>query len=224
MTNRRDFLQIGLTASTLSTFTPSLSALPLVAAGAPRIPLYKVVYDRRYRDSAAFAQRIAAHLATGQYPRPEVGNGEVLQAITGDITPFWYKELDAIWRREPLALAGMTAHGPLFCLERLAWEKGMRVVWRCEHRAQPGGIITHTMSGPDTMLGASRSGVQSIIRSDSNWSEGVAALLLECPLGQSALGQQTLTAPLTTAVQQDGVVDAFADPLISWIIAPARRA
>jgi hypothetical protein len=45
--------------------------------------------------------------------------------------------LRAAWTKQPVAIAGLTAHGPLFCLERLAWDHGMRVVFRAEH---PAGI------------------------------------------------------------------------------------
>ena len=57
--------------------------------------------------------------------------------MAGDMTRFWYDDLYHRWRQAPVAIAGLTAHGALFCLERLAWEKRMRVVYRREHSPEP---------------------------------------------------------------------------------------
>jgi hypothetical protein len=115
MTSRREFLKAGLVAS----------ALPLAAraeradsfSGGPAVPLYKVLYDTRFEASTAFARRAEAR-------------GIAVHAMTGDMTRFWYDDLYHRWRLGPAAIAGLTAHGPLFCLERLAWEQRMRVVHR----------------------------------------------------------------------------------------------
>ena len=55
-----------------------------------------------------------------------------MHGIRGDITDLWFHDLDPQWKKQPVAIAGLTAHGPLFCLERLAWDHGMRVVSRVE--------------------------------------------------------------------------------------------
>jgi hypothetical protein len=114
MTNRREFLKAGLVASAL----PAVAGAELagVLAG-PAVPLYKVLYDTRFAASAAFARRAEAR-------------GIAVYAMAGDMTRFWYDDLYHRWRQGPAAIAGLTAHGPLFCLERLAWEQRMRVVYR----------------------------------------------------------------------------------------------
>ena len=88
-----------------------------------------MVYDTRFPASVAFARRAAAR-------------GFALHAIAGDMTRFWYDDLYHRWRAGPAAIAGLTAHGALFCLERLAWEQRMRVVHRREHA--PGGTESLT--------------------------------------------------------------------------------
>jgi hypothetical protein len=79
-----------------------------------------VLYDRRFTEAVAFGDEARQHGA------------EVL-GFGGDITGFWYTDLSLRWRQSPVAIAGMTAPGPLFCLERWGWDHGLRVVSRVEH-------------------------------------------------------------------------------------------
>jgi hypothetical protein len=115
MTSRREFLKAGLVASAL----PAVARAELVdsLACGPAVPLYKVLYDTRFSASVGFARRAEAR-------------GIAVYAMAGDMTRFWYDDLYHRWRQGPAAIAGLTAHGPLFCLERLAWEQRMRVVYR----------------------------------------------------------------------------------------------
>lgn len=81
--------------------------------------LYRVVADVRFAESAAFGLEAERH-------------GVPVVRITGDITEFWFNDLSLRWKDDAIAIAGMTAHGPLFCLERFAWDYGLRVVERAE--------------------------------------------------------------------------------------------
>lgn len=119
MPNRRDVLRGGII----------LTGLPLVARAAwdssdvsraAHTP-YRVLFDDRFAESRRFGAEVARL-------------GGAVRGFGGDVTNLWYEELDLRWRKEPVAVAGMTRHGPLFCLERLAWDVGMRVVYRAEHR------------------------------------------------------------------------------------------
>lgn len=206
MTNRREFLQIGMAASAW----PIAAQATTLSTGNKVVPFYKVVFDTRYQDSQKFANQMKVQ-------------GVPVHGITGDITPFWFKELDAIWKKEAVAVAGMTAHGPLFCLERLAWDQGLRVVYRAQHTPQSGNIIEHTLSAPESMVDKSRSGTLALGGLDKNWAEGVAKLMQECPLGHVALDESVLTMPVSEMSRDSADVDSFADPLISWIIAPAKK-
>ena len=123
MNSRREFLQAGIAAS----------VLPLAAAGSSLSPsqrderanFYKVIFDERFPTSVAFGLEWIAR-------------GAAVHAIRGDITDLWFHDLDVQWKKRPVPIAGLTAHGPLFCLERLAWDHGMRVVSRVEQYARDG--------------------------------------------------------------------------------------
>jgi hypothetical protein len=84
---------------------------------------YKVVSDVRFADGDAFANE-AERL------------GASVVRINGDITDFWFNDLSIRWKKSSVAIAGLTAHGPIFCLERFAWDHGLRVVFRDEHRSE----------------------------------------------------------------------------------------
>src|SRR5689334_15407428 len=140
MTSRREFLQAGLTASALLPVGARANFVG-VEARSPVLPMYKVLHDTRFAASVAFARRAAAR-------------GVAVHAMTGDMTPFWYDDLYHRWRQEPVAIAGLTAHGALFCLERLAWEQRMRVIYRGEHAAAAGGYVVHRFEGPAQLAAA----------------------------------------------------------------------
>jgi hypothetical protein len=88
------------------------------------MPILGVVYDTRFHESRVFAERSRAL-------------GLRAHAIAGDMTRLWYDEIYPHWQQRPTALAGLTAHGPLFCFAELARDVGMRVVFRAELTADP---------------------------------------------------------------------------------------
>ncbi len=98
-----------------------------IAGSTPALtePFYKVIVDERFPASVAFGEEWKAR-------------GAAVHAMRGDITDLWFHDLDRQWKKQPLAIAGLTAHGPLFCLERLAWDHGMRVVSRVEQPSRDG--------------------------------------------------------------------------------------
>jgi hypothetical protein len=122
MASRREFLHAGLVASLLPVGIQASEPAAQDAAPqdrVPRVSYYKVIFDERFPASVAFGEQWKA-------------GGAPVHAIRGDITDLWFHDLDAQWKKQPVAIAGLTAHGPLFCLERLAWNHGMRVVSRVE--------------------------------------------------------------------------------------------
>jgi hypothetical protein len=123
MASRREFIQAGIAASVL----PMTVAGRTVAASqrADESNFYKVIFDERFPASVAFGEAWKAR-------------GAAVHAIRGDITDLWFHDLDLQWRNRPAPIAGLTAHGPLFCLERLAWDRGMRVVSRVEQPSDDG--------------------------------------------------------------------------------------
>ena len=198
MTNRREFLQIGIAATTLPLAAQAARAANLADASTDHVPLYKVLYDLRFPQSVAFAQRVTSR-------------GVDVHAIEGDMTRFWYDDLHYRWQRAPAAIAGLTAHGPLFCLERLAWDHGMRVVFRAEHKFAGSACVAHELTGPIVML----HGTGPFDAHD--WVEHMADLVTQCPSGRAEIARTFRSSAVpTTALLQDS--------LYSWVIAPASRA
>jgi hypothetical protein len=128
MVSRRDFLVSGIAVSAL----PVVAGVASARAAVPVLPelssapIYKVIYDQRFPASVAYGQEAKRR-------------GLAVHAIQGDITDVWYHDFYPMWKKRPAAIAGLTAHGPIFCLERLSWDFGMRVTFRDE---RPGGLIS----------------------------------------------------------------------------------
>ena len=196
MTSRREFLQIGATASALSFAGRAAwgAGLSLHDSSASSVALYKVLYDTRIPASVAFARRAESR-------------GVPTYAMTGDMTRFWYDDLYHRWLAEPAAIAGLTAHGPMFCLERLAWDQGMRVVFRAEHTPSENGLIHHAFTGPADVLHEAQK-----LAAGSSWCEGLADIAMRLPNGRNEIDSATAELP------------PHADALYSWVIAPAKRA
>jgi hypothetical protein len=140
MTTRRAFLQAALAVPLLPmALRPSaLAAPPVRIAAVPAFGerLYTVLCDERFEGAVTFANALAKR-------------GVPVTHFRGDITEFWYRDLSLLWRRHPIALAGATTHGPLFCLERWAWDHGLRVTYRRVLSEAPGdGALTGWIIAP----------------------------------------------------------------------------
>ena len=195
MTSRRKLLQAGLLVAALPAAASSNLAAPDRAL--PTVALYKVLYDTRFAASVAFARRAEAR-------------GLAVHAMRGDMTSFWYDDLYHRWRQSPTAIAGLTAHGALFCLERLAWEQRMRVVYRGVHKAAGDGGVAHRFEGPSPLL---TQAIDSV--AEPAWAAAIADVVAACPLTgrqQSARGLTRAAAPPPSG-----------DELFSWVIAPVHR-
>ncbi len=124
MVSRRTILQGAIAATSLPlvagvAWAPSRS--PAAATAALDHPsLYKILFDERFAAAKAFA-------------REAQWRGQPVQGFDGDITNVWYHDLQPRWQKERAAVAGLTAHGTLFCLEHLARDARMRVIHRTEH-------------------------------------------------------------------------------------------
>jgi len=185
MTSRRELLKAGLAAAAWPAAVRAGSA----RVSAPTVPLYKVLYDTRFPASIEFARRATVR-------------GLAVQAMAGDITRFWYDDLYHRWRKEPVAIAGLTAHGALFCLERLAWDQRMRVVYRGEHLMAP--EVVHRFDGPEPLVSVARGAV-----AEPGWATALADVVAACPSEPKARAPATEAAVTRSA-------------LFSWVIAPVR--
>ena len=117
MASRRKFIQTGVAAAVLPLVAPAVGFAEQPFASASLF--YKVIFDHRFPASVRFGLEMEAL-------------GAPVHGIHGDITDLWFHDLYHRWKHEPAPLAGMTAHGAVFCLERLAWDQGMRVLSRTE--------------------------------------------------------------------------------------------
>jgi hypothetical protein len=199
MTSRREFLQIGLTATAWPLAPAAVRAAQEISS-AP-LPLYKVIFDRRFRASVEFADRARSL-------------GLAVHGIDGDMTRFWYDELYHEWKKGPAAIAGLTAHGPMFCFEQLARDQGMRIVFRAEHK-RGGAGVEHSLTGPLAMLNES----MALNDSGAHWAACMADVVAHCARGRAEI---TSTGAVSPGVEL--VLDHGSEALYSWIIAPALEA
>jgi hypothetical protein len=211
MTNRREFLQIGIAAASVWPLAAEADPVraPVVAPAAARsaLALYKVVYDVRFPPSAAFARR-AAEL------------GAVVHAIEGDMTRLWYDDIYRRWQQGAAAIAGFTAHGPLFCFEQLALDQGMRVALRVQHTVAPGGCVDHEISGPVGLVDDARRAVAC-----TDWSARMAGVVMRCPGACTGMASASGRTPGAAAgIDSDSLRSTLcSSTLYSWVIAPAVR-
>jgi hypothetical protein len=122
----------------------------------------------------------------------------------------WYDELYHRWRRGPAAIAGMTPARVAFCLQGLAQEAGLRLVFRAEHVPASDGRLSHRLTGPAAVL--ERAGLLN----GSDWAAGAAQLVRHCP------AQFTAQSVALTSAAASGF--AFREALVSWVLAPPARA
>ena len=139
MPNRREFLQTGAAVSAIAA-NGVISGAEGAARDARSSGLRRAIYDDRYVEGRWFAAVIGEH-------------GVPTRALDGgDITRFWYDELDPLLKREARAVAGFTQFGPMFVVEQLALERGMQLALRVEHRTSADGTLRHSFSGPRETL------------------------------------------------------------------------
>ena len=114
MANRRELIKAGLAASVLP-----MDLIARQARAQAPLAIHRAIYDERFDAGHAFAVQARRR-------------GWSVRAIRGDVTDLWFNELSVRWKQSPAPIAGLTAKNSLFCLERLAWDAGMRVVSRAE--------------------------------------------------------------------------------------------
>ena len=198
--SRRTFLQAGLAASVLPGTVSGV--VGRVATGAARIGepaavhrVYKAVWDRRFPQGAGFSQEAERR-------------GVTTVAIDGDITDFWFHDLSLQWKNIPVIVAGLTAHGALFCLERWAWDHRMRVVFRGEHQPLDRQRVGHLMAGhPAAVAQAS-----VLMSEEADWERQIARVITTCPAGSFSPETAWIATPSSSR-------DGSAEPLFSWVIA-----
>jgi len=131
MVLRREFMQLSLGAAAGSLLPlPLLAEVPAWRSGSA-LPLFKLLHDTRQPDSLSCSRALGRQLLGGLQNQYSLQNQHsLLQPVHGDVTRFWYDQLQPAWRQQRAALAGTTLPDVLFCLEQLARDHGLRVLWR----------------------------------------------------------------------------------------------
>jgi hypothetical protein len=202
MPSRREFIQAGIAASVVPIAFPIQDPVRAavdaeVAAPHSHRPL-RVVCDMRSRHSADVAQE--AQLL-----------GLTVVRTNGDITDFWFNDLAPLWKVSAVPIAGLTTQGPLFCLERFAWDHGLRVVFRGVHRFDESGHVEHTLTGCFRTVASAHSAFMG-----DNWPFHIARLLNSC-----AAAPDTASTTVRSALAREHAGD-IDDTLFSWVIAPKQ--
>ena len=227
MPNRRQFLQTGAAVSAIAA-NGMISGAKGTARDARSSVPGRAIYDDRYVEGRRFAEVIGEH-------------GVPTRALDGgDITRFWYDDLDTLWKREAIAVAGFTQFGPMFVVERLALERGMQLALRVEHRTGTDGTLRHSFSGPRETLALAA----EFPALHSDWPALIA--ILACGIGvdgspphnvelaatgsalrlsaSAAAGAASIIHYYTPIAEQQGYGPALDGPLYSWVVAPRARA
>jgi hypothetical protein len=198
---------------------PDAAALGTMPGGAaPRA----TIYDDRYAEGRQFAAALTAV-------------GAATHALDrGDITRLYNERLDALWRSEPVTIAGLTQFGPMLVVEQLAGERRLRLALRVEHRTTSDGRLAHVIMGPRAAIDSA----EELHAAGVDWPTVMAVLACRAVADPSRPAAATLfttaLSPTPTAAQEDasfihyyapqavqqGYGVALDGPLYSWVIVP----
>jgi hypothetical protein len=228
MQTRREFLQSTLAASALPMAVAMAARADTPAAGTPAgadtgastdatdaqpvCALYKVIYDARFVASRAFAEHA-------------VRRGLPIHEIAGDVTAVWFNDLHPRWQQGAAPIAGLTAPGALFCLERLAWDHRMRCVFHAEHRCLANGAAEHRCLAGSVGENRIASGTDSVLEAEleaagTAW-EGVLASRITHLHSNLCLRPASTPGPTPSGLPRTPNEGSVI--LVSWIIAPFSR-
>jgi hypothetical protein len=193
MTTRRELMQGG-TALAIGVAAP-LRALARAESAARWAPL--VIVDHAVADAPQFATAAAAR-------------GAAVRALRqGDIGALWMNEIEPRWRTGRGAIAGLTAGGPLFCLELFARDYGMCVAYRARHTLLASGNLAHVVADADAQVAAG-----ALDAAGERWSAVAAALAVLEPAVEFPRTQ----IPLLDLAEDEREVSFY-----SWMLAPRPR-
>jgi hypothetical protein len=189
MTTRRELICGSIALATFAALPRAHSR-----SASARTPL--VILDSAVEGAAQFATVAAAR-------------GAAVREMRDDIGALWMNEIEPHWRARSLPIAGLTAGGPLFCLELFARDYGMRVAHRARHTRLAGGALAHVVDGAEAELDA-----RGLEVAGERWSTVAAALVLLEPALRSPRG----AIPLLDLAQDDRKSSVY-----SWLLAPQPR-
>jgi hypothetical protein len=160
------------------------------------------LFDTRFPAAVAFSEAL-------------LRRGVALAPFQGDVTAVWFEQLDPLWRRESILVAGMTTPSTLFCLEQMAWDHGLRVAFRGTHEPAPLGDVTHLSEA----AGDRRQDLMSRFSQERPWAaqvaDHIAAISEPIPAFPSRPEARSKARLRTAASGFD-----CDTTLVSWLIAP----
>jgi hypothetical protein len=128
----------------------------------------------------------------------------------GDLADVYCNQLAPRWREQAAtALGGLTRVAPLFYLERLAWDAGLRLVFLGRHTSGGHAPAMHDLRGSEVAVDLFHDFVRV-----TDWPVAIACTLSQLPLAVSQL-------PPLSAVRDAAV--AGDQSLFSWVLAPMIR-
>ena len=192
MVNRRRVLKIGA-----ATVAGVLVKLPdsgrNLSPTRAHLAFHRAVFDERFAECRGFAAELH-------------GAGVRASAIRGDVAELWYNDLRLHLREGPLPVAGLTDRTALFCLEELARDVGMRVIFRADHMIDRDGHAQHAAVGQPSLVAATHS-----LPQEPGFGRAIAVLF----------GQFDISEPWHTSAQKR--TGPFSPKnktaLVSWLIA-----
>jgi hypothetical protein len=207
MPTRRQFMRHAMATSVMAVCSPAadtvLAELRRSSEEASRggsdepYQLFRVLFDDMSAEGASFGAEAAAR-------------GALTRAVGIDLGSIWMQEIEPRWKDGPIAIAGLTRGAALFCLELLARDYGMGVVYRVRHDVKANGQYRHALMGPTQL---------------SSWSDRLTAAGGAWPSLAAALA--TACSSALRPCRDLGLVDLAgcstlaARPLFSWVIAGA---
>lgn len=193
MVDRRNILKI--TASSVAGGLVNLPGQAFAAALQTHYtkPLLRVIYDERFQESFSFAE---------QFNREGV-----LTSLAGrDVSGLWYDDLRAhIVQKGVAPIAGLTDRTTLFCLEELARDVGMKVVFRIDHMIDKKGQVQHTPVEVERLS-------EMVAKLDDipNFGPGMATLIKHYAMFErESVAAQKVTGPFSNEEQI---------ALVSWLL------
>lgn len=191
--NRRELMASGIAATLVARGSAAAVSVAAPAAAGARRPLF--LADQRFGD--AQVATVAAEAA-----------GAPIHRFGADVTPV-YEWLDLRLRSGPAPVAGIATPHALFVLERLAWDRGLRTVFRGVHRDVSSRHLTHECSGAPAVVAR----IESAGR--ENWAATVGRVLATVPALTDDSGRNVVTSPHLPRNDEK-------DTLVSWLLIPRR--
>lgn len=202
MSTRREFIQVGIAATTVVVAHGLSAAEPAsMQASVPNGAFYKIVYDSDFPAAVAFANEARRR-------------GASTHGIRGDVTNLWYQDLSRQWAHSPTPVAGMTTYQSMFVLAQMARDARMRLVYQVTHRPATDGAVKHRCHGPVAFLNRYR---LPETETAEVWARAAAGAVMEWQAEPMEIELET-----TIGAACEHSVDT--QTLVSWIIASVRPA